>query len=165
MSGLWNTSDSWFTRCRSLVQVEFAGTVLNSKPNDDVHSPRFDELFVFPVGEDQQLVAAEGKVFISILTVEGKGDIGEPDPALDGHDPLSGSRAPSDTNVYKRVAEYCLDIGDICEDQLVHELALTIPVPSKQPKAGPLVHALRQIDISGFFNDESRDESCILDFS
>ena len=36
VQGLWNTSDSWFTRCRSMVQVEFAGNCFNTQPNSNV---------------------------------------------------------------------------------------------------------------------------------
>ena len=49
VEGLWNTSDSWFTQCRSLVQVEYAGTCFNSKANKNVTNPNFAELFIFPV--------------------------------------------------------------------------------------------------------------------
>ena len=74
VQGLWNTSESWFTACRSIVQVEFAGTCINSKPNKDIDKPKFDELFIFPVSEELP-VSFRTKVFISVINVEGKQEI------------------------------------------------------------------------------------------
>ena len=51
--------------------------------------------------------------------------------------------------MYKRIAEYCLDIEDICADNLVHELTLTVPVNDQKPLPGPLFHPLRHCNISG----------------
>ena len=72
----------------------------------------------------------------------------------------------SHDNVYKRVAEFCLDISEICQDQLVHELTLTVPVVGKKPKTSALFNPLRQCDISGLFNDQmsSGDQSCSSSF-
>ena len=62
---------------------------------------------------------------------------------------------PSDRNVYKRIAEYCLDISEIRVDQMVHQLTLSLPVKSRQPQPGALFHTLRNCNISGLMNEES----------
>ena len=51
VTGLWDTSDSWFTQCRSFVQIEYAGTCINSKPNTNMRDPHFAELFIFPIND------------------------------------------------------------------------------------------------------------------
>lgn len=92
------------------------------------------------------------KIFVSILVIEGKSEI----PADSSELELEGTKrggGASHENVYKRIAEYCLDIGEICQDQLVHELTLTMPVIDKKPQSGPLFNPLRQCDISALFND------------
>ena len=61
----------------------------------------------------------------------------------------------NDPNVYKRIAEFCLDINEIRQDQLVHQLTLQMDVDDLEPKPSPLQHTLRQCDISGFeFEDD-----------
>ena len=56
-----------------MVQVEYAGTCINSKPNRDVENPHFAELFIFPVSKQSESMST--KVFISLLVVEGKSEI------------------------------------------------------------------------------------------
>ncbi len=51
-------------------------------------------------------------MFISILTVEGKTEIS--DPPIFNTDDGNALIVDADKNVYKRVAEYCLDLGEIC---------------------------------------------------
>ena len=76
IEGLWDTSTSWFAKSRSLVQVEFQGIYQNSKPNDNVKNPKFNELFIFPFDEQsQENHALQMKLFISVFVVEGKGDV------------------------------------------------------------------------------------------
>lgn len=158
VQGLWNTSESWFTQCRSMVQVEYAGNCFNTKPNSNVMDPYFAELHVFPGASvdsfDQENTST--KVFISILTVEGKTKVAEHMNSSD-NELLQDSKCPDrrDKNVYKRIAEYCLDIRDICKDQQVHDLILTLPAKSKNPPAEPLFHMLRNCNISGLSNDLS----------
>jgi len=88
------------------------------------------------------------KVFITVFSVEGKSDI--PVAAELEYDEFEAS---ADRNIYKRVAEYCLDISEIRADQLVHQLTLSLPVKSGKPKPGPLFHTLRNCNISGLLND------------
>ena len=60
--------------------------------------------------------------------VEGKTKVKEHLNTSDNDEFLKESnKGPNrrDKNVYKRIAEYCLDIRDICEDQLVHDLVLS----------------------------------------
>ena len=67
-----------------MVQVEYAGTTVNSKANRNVTNPNFSELFIFPVKSDacepgfepeKQSGVDTTKIFVSLLTVEGKSDI------------------------------------------------------------------------------------------
>lgn len=51
VEGLWNTCESWFSQCRSMVQVEYGGTCYNTKPSINVTNPHFAELFIFPIEE------------------------------------------------------------------------------------------------------------------
>ena len=46
IEGVWNTSSSWFSKCRTLVQVEFAGCCMNSKANENVKDPLFNVLTI-----------------------------------------------------------------------------------------------------------------------
>ena len=151
--GLWNTSDSWFTQCRSMVQVEFAGKCFNSIPSRNLKDPHFAQLFMFPVKEDEvkegRLESYDNnKLFITVFVVEGKSEI----PDQNQFEQSKGAENEND-NIYKRIAEYCLDIGEICNDQLVHELTLTLPVHDKCPQPSALFNPLRNCDISGFFNE------------
>ena len=80
IDGLWDTSTAWFSNSRSLVQVEFQGICMNSKPNDNVKNPVFNELFIFPFDEEHpenNLVSSplQMKLFITVLIVEGKGEV------------------------------------------------------------------------------------------
>ena len=68
-----------------MVQVEYAGTCINSKANRNVTNPNFSELFIFPVNSDacdpgieseKQMSGVDTtKIFVSLLTFEGKSDI------------------------------------------------------------------------------------------
>ena len=61
-----------------MIQVEYAGTCINSRPNANVHDPYFAELFIFPVSQESLKQLTEGmatKVFITVFTVEGKSEI------------------------------------------------------------------------------------------
>ena len=89
------------------------------------------------------------KVFITVFTVEGNSEI----PELSQMEQLVEGRTTLDSNVYKRIAEHCLEISDICADQLVHQFTLNLPVISRNPEPGPLYHSLRHCNISGLFND------------
>ena len=143
VDGVWNTSSSWFSKCRTLVQVEFAGCCMNSKINENVKDPLFNELFIFPFGDDNMVNMPRSfthQVFVTVLTVEGSGEI--PDPAE--------ISPKNDPNIYKRIAEFCLDVTEIRQDQLVHQLTLELDVDDLDPKPSPLQHTLRQCEISGF---------------
>ena len=111
--------------------MEYAGTCINSKANRNVTNPNFSELFIFPVNSDacdpgieseKQSGVDTTKIFVSLLTVEGKSDIPAGPDELDElrqrrrrDDGTSGAvTAMNPENVYKRVAELCLDIGEIC---------------------------------------------------
>ena len=50
------------------------------------------------------------KVFITVFVVEGKSEI------PDQNQFEQGAENENNDNVYKRIAEYCLDIGEICND-------------------------------------------------
>jgi len=94
--------------------------------------PHFAELFIFPVSEQTRLqlpAVSMTKVFITVFTIEGKSNI----PDAGDFDNSMQECQKVDDNVYKRIAEYCLDIGDICSDQLVHKLNLSVPVKSQTP--------------------------------
>ena len=154
ISGLWDTNNSWFTKSRSFVQVEFKGILLNSKTSDNVTNPTFNELFIFPFSDQKDASTNnEKKLFISVFIVEGSGDI----PSLLPSKPCETGSPPGpsekDQNQYKRIAEICLDLEEV-SDQLVHEMNLPLPVRELNPKAGPLQHTLRQCDISGLFDLE-----------
>ena len=136
-----------------MIQVEYAGTCINSRPNTNVRDPYFAELFIFPVSQESLKQLTEGmaaKVFITVFTVEGKSEI----PAAAEQD-FKEVGGPSDRNVYKRIAEYCLDISEIRVDQMVHQLTLSLPVKSRMPQPGALFHTLRNCNISGLMNEES----------
>ena len=99
------------------------------------------------------------KLFISVLILEGKGDVPQMVPISNTHE--GGSPKPpmeEDQNQYKRIAEVCLDLNEIT-DQLVHELTLNLPVQDADPQPGPLLHALRQCEISGFDLQNVEDNS------
>ena len=98
-----------------MVQVEFAGKCFNSTPSRNLKDPHFAQLFTFPMKDDG---AKEGrlesynnnKVFITVFVVEGKSEI------PDQNQFEQGAENENNDNVYKRIAEYCLDIGEICND-------------------------------------------------
>ena len=91
------------------------------------------------------------KLFISVFTVEGSGEI----PSMLPSKPCDTGSPPGpneqDKNQYKRIAEICLDLEEVT-DQLVHEMNLPIPVRELNPRVGALQHTLRQCDISGLFD-------------
>lgn len=89
------------------------------------------------------------KIFITVFIVEGKGQV----PEAISLPEYSEHADAKDNNVYKRVAEYCLDISDIRTDQMVHKLTLSLPIKSHSPKPGPLFNTLRNCNISALFND------------
>ena len=64
-----------------------------------------------------------------------------------------------DKNIYKRITEYCLDISDICDDQMVHELTLSLPVAKRDPQPSALYNTLRNCNISGLFRDSTNKSS------
>ena len=111
-----------------MVQVEYAGICVNTQPSLNTKDPYFAELHVFPVASDSS-VADLNKVFISIIMVEGKTQVAEPTQDFDTDQTCSTTQglpsrmsrlystaSQNDTNVYKRVAEYCLDISQLRED-------------------------------------------------
>ena len=90
---------------------------MNSKVNENVKDPLFNELFIFPFGDDNMVNMPRSfthQVFVTVLTVEGSGEI--PDPAE--------ISPKNDPNIYKRIGEFCLDVTEIRQDQLVHQLTL-----------------------------------------
>lgn len=68
-----------------MVQVEYAGQCFNTKPSDNVNDPYFAELHVFPASGDTDSEHFSTKVFISILTVEGKTDVADQFAGEDAH--------------------------------------------------------------------------------
>lgn len=67
-----------------MIQIEYAGTVINSRPCENVMDPYFAELFIFPVSEESSYQLPDvmaTKVFITVFLIEGKNDV--PDPVTD----------------------------------------------------------------------------------
>ena len=79
---------------------------MNSKANENVKDPLFNELFTFPFGDENMMNMPRSfthQVFVTVLTVEGSGEIPDPDEVSPKCEP----------NIYKRIAEFCLDVTEI----------------------------------------------------
>ena len=60
------------------------------------------------------------KVFITVFIIEGNSDVPDPSDKLNFSESAKNYDKVGEGNVYKRIAEYCLDIRDIRADQMVH---------------------------------------------
>ena len=148
VDGLWNTSKSWFFPSKAFVQVEFGGLCFNSKPTADTKEAFLNELFVFPGSKQVEAFDNEfSKLYISVMTVEGSDEV-----------PNEANPKGEDTNTYRRLSEYSLDLATLKLDQLVHELTLHLPVRSSDPPEAPLRHPLRQCDLSGLFGESDIED-------